>query len=324
MDQNNPDHPVYYTRGTAMRMTVKIEVDSSKAGTAVLRVVGPDGVTGEHSFAVTCGKKIETVTISTSVLPGVVKCYTPMNLSWSVKAPGETSFTPIGSTPHRTYVAFGTPGVFAGNRPTRTRLDFVCFAAAQSATALEVIDGNAFGGDGIHFELSDDPPFDPNDFGTSPPFLNDWQLMAGPPQTGECHDQAHLMHLALQLIGIGGGNVYLTFASTDTNVTTPETRTASDLGYTIDLDGDGVVGNETFTLIFDFDPPTGNWNNFEGSISVAARYYAVWPSFEADSECALYQAIVAGEDATQSWVFPRPDGALEVYPTSVPGPTTCP
>jgi len=206
----------------------------------------------------------------------------------------------------------------------------LCGAADQAGMAVQVIDGvdpsGVDGGIGIHAWLDEDPPEDGNE-GTIPPWNLMWNLMSGLPFTGECHQQARLMNLAIQLLGLPAGIEYLTYASTDTNVTAPETTTASALAYTQDLDGNGVVGDEIFTLIFDFRPPPGeehNWNNFEGSIATVGRYYAVWNSFDADSACGLYQAIVAGEEATQSWVFRRPDGGLEVYPTSVPGPATCP
>ncbi len=106
-----------------------------------------------------------------------------------------------------------------------------------------------------------------------------------------------------------------------------ETTTASALGYTYDLDGNGVVGDEVFRLIFDFRPPPGelhNWNNFEGSINVGARYYAVWNSYAANSACELYLEIVNGEAATQHWVLDFPGGFLYLHPGTVTGPVLCP
>jgi hypothetical protein len=250
-----------------------------------------------------------------------------MTLNWSYQRQGETTWTPIGSTGHNLFVSYATPVYPGADGPTPWRMKEICGAALLADTAVEVVDGAPGGGVGIHAWLAGTPPFD--GFAEPPDEIqaDDWRLMSGYPYYGECHHQAHLMNVAIQLLGLPAGVEYLTYASTDSTVTAPEETTASDLGYTQDLDGNGVIGDETFTLIFDFRPLPGqlhNWNNFEGSIAAAGRYYAVWNSFAADSVCGLYQAIVAGEEATQSWVFDRPDGTLEVFPSSVLGPTTCP
>lgn len=332
---NNPDHPICYTRSTAMRLMVRMDVTGSGGGTATLQVVGPDGVTGQGTFSVPCGTEERFVSFTTSPLPNVVKAYTPAGLSWWVQAPGATAFSSIRGTSHRICVTFGTPG---GSEPTDRRLNFLCYAAVQADTAVQAIDGVPSGGIGIHAALDTNPPLDgqadPNAF---PPEVqsNNWFLMSGfssdgPYGTyyyGECHDQTHLMNLMIQLLGLGAGAEYKTYASTDTIVYLKETTTASRLGYTYDLDGNGVVGDETFVLIFDFRAPPGephNWNNFEGSINVGPRYYAVWNSFAADSACDLYLAIVNGEAATQHWVLDFPDGSFYVHPATIGGPVSCP
>lgn len=312
-----------------MRLTVRIDVIGSGGGTATLRMVGPDGVTGQGTFSVPCGTEERFVSFTTSPLPDVVKAYTPAGLSWSVQPPGETIFTSIGGTSHRIYVTFGNP---AGSEPTNRRLNFVCQEAAQAADATTAADR-------IHVALDTDPPLDGQaDPSAFPPEVqsNSWFLMSGfstdgPYGTyyyGECHHQAHLMNLMIQLLGLGAGAEYKTYASTDTIVYLEETTTASALSYTNDLDGNGVVGDEIFTLIFDFRPSPGeahNWNNFEGSINVGPRYYAVWHSYAANSPCELYLAIVSGEGATQHWVSKRPDGSIYyVHPATVTGPVTCP
>ena len=334
--ENNPDNPVCYTRSTAMRLTVKIEVTGSGGGTATLRVTGPDGVVGEGTFAVPCGTEDLFVSITTSALPAVVKAYTPASLSWSVQPPGDPVFYPLGSTSHRIYVTLATPG---GSAPTNRRMNFVCTAAAQAATALEAIDGAPFGGGGIHARLAGNPPVDGCPAGTT--CVDDWRLMAGwvsatERYNGECDEQAHLMNLAIQLLGAGAGAQYKTYASTDAQVTTIETTSAQALGVTQDLDGDGQMGDETLELIFDFDPPPNppppgwepDWNLFEGSISAAGRYYAVWPSFAADSELGLFCKVLQGVAAEQQWVYRivNPDDTWYVvyaHPGAVP-PPACP
>jgi hypothetical protein len=160
--------------------------------------------------------------------------------------------------------------------------------------------------------------------------------MAGWPKSGQCDHQAHFMNLAIQMLGLAPGIEYLTYASTDTQVTTIETTTAQALGVTQDLDGDGQIGDETLELIFDFDPPPNpepagwehDWNLFEGSIAAAGRYYAVWESFEANSKFQLFCKVVQGVGATQRWAYliSYPGGSWDVayvHPGTV-SPPACP
>lgn len=342
-DANNPDHPVCYTRGTTMTLIVKVEVTGSSCnpGTATVRVNGPDGISGEGTFSVPTGTEDRFMTIVTSALPGVVKAYSA-NLSWSAKAPGASSFTDFRTTNHQIYVTLGTP---SGGLPTDKRLSFVCLAAAQAATVLEAVEGiPAFGGDGIHKKLDAEPPCDSQELSGFAPcgfttgggkvgtIANDWILMAGSPYVGECHHQAHLMNLAIGMIGGGAGIEYKTRASSDSNPVDREFTTAAALGITQDLDGDGVTGeaDEILELIFDFSPPPAadrNWNNFEGSIVVAGKNFAVWPSLEASSACALLFKVVDPQGelrAKQYWVYRSPNGNIFYhFPIEVPFPA-CP
>ncbi len=319
---NNPDHPVAYTRGTTMTMVVRMDVTGGASGTATLRVTGPDGLTGEGTFSVPCQATEERlVTITTTALPNVVKAYTPMGLTWSVRCPGDTTFRPAGGSSNRIYVTLGTP---SGSNPTNRRLNFVCNAAWQAGTALEAIEGAPGAGIGIHKRLDADPPND----GAGGTIVNDWRLMASWPYSGECHDQAHLMNLAIQMVGVGAGTEYRTYASTDANPTNREFTTAAALGITEDLDGDGIVGetDEVLELIFAFDPANPvdpNWNNFDGSLIAVGKYFAVWPSLKASSMCTLLLEVRDGVGAKQYWVFDRPDGSIYNFPAEVPFPT-CP
>jgi hypothetical protein len=81
-------------------------------------------------------------------------------------------------------------------------------------------------------------------------------------------------------------------------------------------------------LVFDFEPPTGFWNWFEGALQTTDGFYAVWPNHYAPSACKLLLILLAeepgGEGATQHWVFTRPDGSLYVFPGSINGPPSCP
>jgi len=91
----------------------------------------------------------------------------------------------------------------------------------------------------------------------------------------------------MYLMGIVG-STYNTFASTDTTVHLPESKTQ---------------GGKIWWLKFDFDDNGQVDNNFEGSVIAHPRYYTVWPSLSADSECLLLRQV--GPDAygaTQRWV----------------------
>ncbi len=315
-----------------MTMIVRLDATGGASGTATLRVVGPEGLSGEGTFSVPCQATEERfVTITTTALPNVVKAYTPAGLTWSVKCPGDSTFRPIGSTSHRIYVTYGTP---SGSSPTNRRMNFVCNAAAQAGTVLEVIDGVDPGGFGIHENLNADPPQDSCPQGNKD-CVDNWRLMSSWPYRGECDEQARFMNLVIQIIGAGNGSVYETYASTDSQVTSIETTTALALGITVDLDGDGIAGeaNEILELIFDFDPdPTRprNWNLFEGSISAAGRFYAVWPSFSADSQVELLCTVISGLGAKQRWVYRIVDpvtGAWDVtyeHPGDVSAPSCSP
>ncbi len=330
---DNPNNPVSYTRASALRLSVRLDITGGASGTAILRVTGPDGVTGEGTFSVPCNATgVRLVSVTTTALPNVVKAYTPAGLTWTVKCPGDTVFRPVGVTSHRIYLTLGLP---TGSNPTNRRMNTVCFAAAQAATALEAIEGVANGGEGIHARLDAEPPCDGASLDGVPPcvgaggtIVGDWRLLSGPPFVGECDQQAHLMNLAVQLIGVTGAPEYKTYASSDADPTDREFTTAAALGITDDLDGDGVVGetDEVLELIFAFDPEDPmdpNWNNFEGSIIAAGKYYAVWPSLKAESACGLLLEVERVEGAKQYWVFERPDGSIYKFPTEVPFPT-CP
>jgi len=278
------------------------------------------------------------VTITTDALPNMVKAYTRMSLRWSIREPGETTYRVLQNTSQFVYVTLAPPtGTVPDYQPTKTRLNFACYAAAQENTALGVTDK-------IHDGLDADPPCDgrsldlnadaPACRGTGGTIVSNWSLMAGKPYVGECDQQAHFMNLAIPMLGVAPGAEYKTYASRDTQVTSIERTTAQALGVTQDLDGDGQIGDETLELIFDFDPPPNpepagwehDWNLFEGSISAGGRYYAVWPSFEADSEFELFCEVVQGIE--QRWVYRvvGPGGTWSVayaHPGTV-APPACP
>jgi hypothetical protein len=323
---NNPNVPVAYTRGWPLYLTVKLEVQSTIFDAGILRVTGPGGITGDGNFSIGCGTALLNVGITTTPLPEVVGRFEPLVLNWSA-GPWEAGgpVYSLGSTQHTVFVTYGTP---TGSLPTPRRVQHVCIWGFDSADPVWITDQ-------IHQSLRFDPPFD-GDEGT---LLTDWSLMwhlmAGLPLSGECHHQARLMNLMIRMIGLPAGTEHKIRATTDADPLDVELTTAEALGIAEDLDGDGTSGDtdEILELIFAFDPPppgpppTGwfwNWNNFEGVLFSAGKWYAVWPSYVADSACGILQQLAApepeGEGAQQYWVYSVPGRPFYRWPTPVPFP----
>ncbi|MGB2985429.1 MAG: hypothetical protein WBE26_06055 [Phycisphaerae bacterium] len=290
----NPDHPICYTRGASVTMNVVIYILVGSEGTATLRVVGPDGMNGTADFPLTCGLQQRTVSITASNFPNVVEAYEPMRLYWYVKSARDTEYTRIVTTPHNTYVSYGTP--IAGS-PTKERMSFLCNAAIGQSAQVDVTDG-------IHVALDADPPNDPPEHDEPHLLTDDWPIMcpdrlpSDEIYVGYCDHQARFMLRGMNLMGIAG-STYDTFASSDTTVHLPEKK---------------VEDGKTWWLKFDFDDNGEIDNNFEGSVIAFPRYYTVWPSVTADSECLLLRQI--GPDppgaygATQRWVRTAPPGGF--------------
>jgi len=279
------------------------------------------------------------VNIETTHTPYLIDAYEPMTLNWYARESEGDEWVAVGTTQHSVYVTFDWP---TGSEPTKKRLNWVC----EKARRMSILNGGAIV-DAIHQALKGDPPNDGTGLEGPNGKTRDWRLLIPdevpdpwhPGQTifryaGECNDQTHLMNLALQMLGITSGWEYLTRASRDAFVVNDlETTTAAQLGYTVDLDGNGVVGDETFELIFDFPSsiPGHHWNDFEGSIQAPGGYYAVWPSLNADSAFDLYCQItnqvprpnqLSAPKAKQYWVMKN--STTVFYPTEVPRAPGCP
>lgn len=307
--EENPDRAAAYVRGRSMDLTVKLATHGSPEGTATLRVTGPDGLIGEASVLVNgCTPVNRTVTITTTLLPNVVKAYTRMGLTWWIQDPGAETFRRLRNTAHFVYVTLRSPRgsmLFTKNMPTKRRLNFLCYAAAQAGTDLEAIDGVVLGGPGIHATLGNNPPCDGNELNGIPPctgsggtIVDDWRLMAGASYVGECDEQARFMVTGVQLIGGPTGMWYKTYPSlpNDCDPRQVTLRTAAEAGITWDIDGDGTIGEENLVLRFDFPPNAGagmNINAFEAAVEYPSlgKHYAVWPSLQATSKCGMLMAI---------------------------------
>lgn len=206
----------------------------------------------------------------------------PYTMIWkSGTQPG--NFTDDKMVGHNIYVTWSTP---FGSAPTYRRMHWVC-SAAHWADTIEAA------ADGIWNALGDvDPPYEP---GQRP--LEEgatWKLLDGN-VSGECDEQAMLMKLALNMLGISA-TVELIRASTDTDVLDLESQKM------VDSNGD----ERPAFLVMDFDTGPGyNWNAFEACCVVDGKWYAVWPKWKALSALQMYRDL----GFEQYWVFTVDDTA---------------
>jgi len=199
------------------------------------------------------------------------------SISWTIKL---TDFNPDyeynagTSGPHKIYITYGTP---SGSVATEKRVNWCCQEANGEST-----DGGV--ADAIHNSLGDvDPPYEP---GEKPSLGSGWPLLAGTTY-GECDEQAGLMELAVELLGLSG-DVRLVRASTNAGA-----------GNCLDQESKTEGGIKKW-LILDFDMGSGhNWNAFEGCCETAGSYYAVWPKHEATDDYDMLKNKIAPQ---QYWV----------------------
>jgi len=306
--ENNPDHPICYTRSTGMRLTVRLEITGSDTGDATLRVVGPDGITGEGTFNVPCGTEERWVTITTNPLPNVVKAYTPAGLSWSVKGPGETEFTAVQSTQHRIYVTLAAP---TGSEATNRRLNFVCYGAAGAGD----VDSAALA---IWDQLDNEPPVFDLELGTCPAPCP-WSLMV-PGNKAQCIHLAILMQHASQVIGIPASIGYVYATTNSYNYSNTWTAFESrDYEYV-----PGQIRTEYLRYW------AGGLNNWEAACVVNAHYYAVKETHSTDTVQVIKDIVCPNDLSTnhQVWTWPvtpgDPDSPVVIntndqYPAPLPG-----
>jgi hypothetical protein len=305
-DANDKNDPVCVTKNssTVSLNGVKLKVPQALTYSTTIRVDSNGTYNWNESADVSfSGTTSGTATlgIKGNIINQVKKYGGDFQIQWKYKVPsGTNTWYNIGTTSHTVYVTYGTPDP-GGTDLTEKRINWDCTAADGENTAKGVADC-------IHSALNANPPIDGHD----PTQTDDWALLSGTPYQGECDEQAEFMVKALKLLG-STGSAYLTYASTDSSVTSYESK---------------VQDGKTWWLKFDFDNNGSVDNNFEGSVSSAGHYYAVWPSLDASSECLLLRQI--GPDnlgVAQRWVRTYGDtfygATLEHLPGTEPYPT-CP
>jgi hypothetical protein len=283
---------------TAITLDAEIKVYPDDTPSLSLDVTG-DGPANYFDFAGTVsasgGTSPFTFTAAGSLPAEVAEIEGSIAWTGEVNAGARTLEFDMGTSgTHKVYVIYGTP---TGSAPTVKRIAWVTTAASACSNATEVCDG-------IHLALAGDPPEDGNQ-GT---IVDDWRLLDGSPYVGECDEQARFMKRAVNVIGVAGGTAFNVYASTDSDPTDYETRSAADAGITWDLDGDGTTGEEQVGLKFDFAGGTGaNINAFEGALDLvgeAGHVYAVWPSLKSTTRCGLLLEV-RDTGAIQCYVYPK-------------------
>ena len=244
------------------------------------------------------------MTITTSALSNVVKAYTPAGLSWSVQAPGQTTFVPVGTTLHRIYVTLGTP---TSSEPTNRRLNLVCYAGAglgdQDAVAAAIW--------GV---LENEPPVFDLQLGGCPAPCP-WSLMV-PGNPGQCIHLAILMQYACGIIGVPASVGYV-YATTDMEnfSTNPQAWEHREYEY-----APGQKRDE-YLRYFAF----GGFNNWEAVCVVNGHYYAVKETHNSETVTLIKDIICPNELSGnyQCWRYEGVNGWVcntdDSYPAPLPG-----
>lgn len=268
------NNPISHTKNTKISTTVKVKVEPSDINFDLIGD-GPDGyVDFETTGQTSTGADQDIPVTANANLPDQVSTLTK-SIDWKIKV-GTTECSAGSSGAHKIYVTYGTP---SGSVVTEKRISWACTKADGSATEKDCADH-------IHDALGNvDPPHEPDE---KPNLGTGWELL-GTNTYGECHQQADLMKLALEMLGVPATS-YLTYASksTDTNVMSPDSK---------------IQDGKLWWLVFDFDGNGVADNRFEGSVEVASHNYAVWPKLDANSKCELLRQV--GPDnygAKQVWV----------------------
>jgi hypothetical protein len=281
--ENVQNDPAAYKKNINVTIKARFEVSPALITSAKIRATTSGSILGNlgeqtvNFFSGVSSPEYVTFTPSSST-PGSISKGT---VTWQWKAKdlnGESSseYNINVSGPHTIYTVYDSPKCSL-DECTADHFKWSCTKAQGEDTER----GTA---DAIHTALDADPPLDGNEGSIN---TDGWELLLGSPYSGWCDEQARFMVRVLKLLGTTG-TAYNTYASSDTAVTTYESKEQN---------------GKTWFLKFDFDNNGEIDNNFEGSVSSGSHYYAVWPSLDADSECGLLRKVGPdGIGATQRWV----------------------
>ncbi len=208
-------------------------------------------------------------------LPGFVSIITD-SIDWEARlnVNPPLNLDLLRSGPHKVYVTYGPP---SGSAQTEKRINWACTQASGGITEENIADA-------IHDALADnDPPYELYEKESNG---SGWTLMAET-TWGDCDDQATLMRLALNLLGVSATTAQVA-ASTNAGA-----GACLDLEYKYD-------GGYRWWLILDFNPTAGySWNAYEGCCVAAGNYYAVTPKRKASNDYDMLKNEIPGQ---QYWV----------------------
>jgi hypothetical protein len=291
---NQSANPISQTWNSPLAMNLTLEVYPPNAPSASYQIANQSlGINLTANLSGGSGNTVP-VTAGTS-LPKNIDHHHGDTFFWTIqKAPSATALSQ-NTEPHEILATEGAPS--PGSAATYKRMAFVCDSALGATDDLHIANGIF----GVLCGVSN------NSAHGLPLINNDWILL-DKTQLGTCIDWANLMCDALGLLG-STGQPFEVYASTDANTGTPKSE---------------VVGGKTYWLEFSFAGDGQPDNVYEGSVSAAGKYYAIWPTIgPVGSKLGILKAI-AGEGATQIWAQTRGDkfgaATISTLPTPQPYP----
>jgi len=273
--------PVCVTKNSSISLTnVKLKVSEPLSYTTTITIdagwISQWDSVNDVSFSGTTSDEISLNMSNGYYIKNEVETYdgTDFHIGWyyKVPAPGGTGlWIPTDVTFPTVYVIYDD-FAFGGKDTTVKRIDWIC-AAADGATS----EPNA--ADGIHDALGGDPPYEPDE---KTMLGGGWLLMAGTTY-GECDQQAGLMELAVDMLGVSGDTVEV-HASTNSGE-------GNCLDFENRVPNCPVHGSEKLFLDFYGGGTWEHMNTYEGCCVTAGYYYAVWPQAKATNDYTMLQTL---------------------------------
>jgi len=273
------NNPISHTKNTSLEIEATVKVEPSGLKFDLLGDGPQNYLDFSHTNLTSTGSDQVVTMTAHAALPNQVDTLTG-SINWTILLddPNPNIFEDVGTSgSHKIYVTYGTP---SGSVVTEKRLSWACEQADGASTEVGVADG-------IHNGLGNvDPPREPGECDPGE-LCGNWLLMAGCPYYGECDEQATLMELGVELLGV---SAYTDKVYASSN---------SGAGNCLDLENQ-IEGGIQKWLILDFNMGPGyNWNAFEGCCVAGGSWYAVWPKKKATDD---YDMLKNQLSPQQYWV----------------------
>ena len=230
-----------------------------------------------------------------AIIPSKVDVVPDWMSNWNaVGDSGRPAYQWVAPAHNKMYVTWAKPiaslYVPTVNTATLRRMDYVCNAAKGATSLLGAADmvWNVIADQAMTTNYKAQPGKQIVPYGD-----NDWKILDGT-YSGECDEQARLMHRALAVLGIAS-EVKLMRASLDlADVFNVERRN--------DLIDPATGLMRPAYLMMDFNTSGAGspaWNSFEALCVVPGRHYAVWDKYKANTAAEVFTAF----PFRQFWVF---------------------